>query len=499
MSLLDQIEKFVALKLPVPKISFFVVLLLALGAAGFTTQSDEFVAPDAANDWSRFRGPNGNGVADTSNLPSEVGPDTNVVWATQLPPGHSSPILSEGKVFLTGVVADDLQTIALDRGSGEIIWHRTAPSHPTDPPDPRNNPASPSPVTDGEIVVVFFADYGMIAYDVDGNELWSLPLGPFDNIYGMGASPILVDDMVILVADQTNDSYLLAVSREDGRTIWKTDRPEAKSGHATPILWVDDAGRTQLLIPGSFFLTSYDVSNGEKLWWVSGLSFEIKSTPVIHDGMIFVNGFGSPMQQPGRQPQIETFEQALERDADGDGKLSAEEVQGTLAAGWMGFTDLNQDDAFDANDWAYFKAAMTSTNGVLAIKLGGVGDMTEQNVVWTYHRAVPQLPSPLIYEGVLYMINDGGIVTSFDPSTGEVLAQGRLRGAVDAYYASPVAADGKIYFASELGLVAVVEPGGGLDVVSVGDLDDLVYGTPAIDDSRIYLRTRNTLYCFGFQ
>ena len=169
------------------------------------------------------------------------------------------------------------------------------------------------------------------------------------------------------------------------------------------------------------------------------------------------------------------------------------------AIGLACFTDLNQDDAFDANDWAYFKAAMTSTNGVLAIKLGGVGDMTEQNVVWTYHRAVPQLPSPLIYEGVLYMINDGGIVTSFDPSTGEVLAQGRLRGAVDAYYASPVAADGKIYFASELGLVAVVEPGGGLDVVSVGDLDDLVYGTPAIDDSRIYLRTRNTLYCFGFQ
>ena len=340
MSLLDQIEKFVVLKLPVPKISFFVVLLLTLGAAGCTTQSDEFVAPDTANDWSRFRGPNGNGVADTSNLPSEVGPDTNVVWATQLPPGHSSPILSEGKIFLTGVVEDDLQTIALDRGSGEIIWHRTAPSHPTDPPDPRNNPASPSPVTDGEIVVVFFADYGMIAYDVDGNELWSLPLGPFDNIYGMGASPILVDDMVILVADQTNDSYLLAVSREDGRTIWKTDRPEAKSGHATPILWVDDAGRTQLLIPGSFFLTAYDVSNGEKLWWVSGLSFEIKSTPVIYDGMIFVNGFGSPMQQPGRQPQIETFEQALERDADGNGKLSAEEVQGTLAAGWMGFTCL---------------------------------------------------------------------------------------------------------------------------------------------------------------
>ncbi len=490
------------LKAPISKVLAIVIVVVALigptapMAAG---QSGELTAAGAAGNWSRFRGPNGNGVADTTNLPSELGPDTNVIWATPLPEGHSSPILSDDKIFLTAVDGTDLQTIALDRASGEILWRRSVPADPTDPPDPRNNPASPSPVTDGEIVVVFFADYGMIAYDVDGEELWSLPLGPFDNVYGMGASPILFDDMVILAADQTNDSYLLAVSREDGSTIWKTDRPEAKSGHATPILWEDETGRTQLLIPGSFFLTAYDASNGEKLWWVSGLSFEIKSTPVIYDGMIFVNGFGSPMQQPGKQPEIETFEEALARDADHNGKLDAEELEGTRAVGWMGFTDLDHDGAFDAEEWAYFKAAITSTNGVLAIKLGGEGDMTDWNVAWTYHRAVPQLPSPLIYEGVLYMINDGGIVTSFDPASGEVGAQGRLQGAVDAYYASPVAADGKIYFVSELGLVAVIEPGGGLGVVSVGDLDDLVYATPAIADSRIYLRTRNTLYCFGLE
>jgi hypothetical protein len=346
---------------------------------------------------------------------------------------------------------------------------------------------------------VFFADFGLIALDMDGNELWKLPLGPFDNVYGMGASPILFEDMVILAADQTNDSYLLAVSREDGSEVWKTARPEAKSGHATPILWEDESGRTQLLIPGSFYLTAYDAHSGEKLWWVSGLSFEIKSTPVIHEGMIFVNGFGSPLQQPGQQPEIAPWEEAVAQDADGDGKLSQAEVAGTHAEGWLGFTDLDQDGFYDADDWAYFRAAMTSENGVLAIKLGGEGDMTEENVVWTYHRAVPQLPSPLLYEGVLYMINDGGIVTSFEPATGEVLDQGRLQGAIDAYYASPVAADNKIYFVSELGLVAVVQPGGSIDEVVVSDLDDLTYGTPAIADGRIYLRTRNTLYCFGLE
>jgi len=470
-----------------------VVLLIATVGA----QACSPAAVDSA--WSRFRGPNGDGVAEATNLPTEIGPDTNVIWKTELPAGHSSPILSADRIFVTAALEQKLETIALDRATGQILWRQTAPNEWTDPPDPRNNPAAPSPVTDGEIVVVFFADFGMIAYDVDGSELWKLPLGPFDNVYGMGASPILVDNMVILAVDQTVGSYMLAVSRDDGSQIWKTDRPEAKSGHATPILWDDPNGRTQLLIPGSFYLTAYDVADGAKLWWVSGLSFEIKSTPVIHDGVIFVNGFGSPLQNPGSQPDIPPWDEALAQDTDGDGKLSREEVRGTHAASYLAFTDLDHDGAYNADDWAYFRAAITSTNGVLAIRLGGEGDMTEENVVWTYHRAVPQLPSPLIYEGVLYMVNDGGIVTSFVPATGEVIAQGRLEGAVDAYYASPVAADGKIYFVSELGLAAVVEPGGGLDVVSVGDLDDLVYGTPAIDGERIYLRTRNTLYCFGLE
>jgi outer membrane protein assembly factor BamB len=123
--------------------------------------------------------------------------------------------------------------------------------------------------------------------------------------------------------------------------------------------------------------------------------------------------------------------------------------------------------------------------------------MTESNVLWQYHRSVPQLPSPLLYSSVLYMVNDGGIVTSLKPETGEVIAQGRLMGAVDNYYSSPVAADGKIYFASEQGKVAVLEPGGTLEPVIVNDVGDTCYATPALSDGRIYLRTPSTLYCFG--
>ncbi len=140
---------------------------------------------------------------------------------------------------------------------------------------------------------------------------------------------------------------------------------------------------------------------------------------------------------------------------------------------------------------------MASENGMLAIRMGGRGDVTDTNVRWKYHKAVPQLPSPIVYGNVLYMVNDGGIVTTLHPETGAELGQGRLKGAIDHYYASPVAADGKIYMASEKGKVAVLQPGGGLEPIAVNDLDDDIYATPAISDGKIYLRTRGWLYCFG--
>ena len=164
---------------------------------------------------------------------------------------------------------------------------------------------------------------------------------------------------------------------------------------------------------------------------------------------------------------------------------------------WFGFVDLDTDGALDRAEWDFYLAALASRNGILGIRVGGEGDMTKQNVVWTYGKRVPQLPSPLVYEDALYMVNEGGIVTLLEPDTGDLVAQGRLKGAVDSYYASPVAADGKIFMASELGKVAVLRPGSGLDVVAVNDLDDLIYATPAIADGRLYIRTRNTLYCFG--
>ena len=188
-------------------------------------------------DWIRFRGPNGSGVSTAANVPIEFGPGKNVLWRLDLPTGHSSPILFGDRLYVTGVRGTALVTFAIDRIAGKILWERAAPAEARPPVDKRNNPASPSVAVDATGIYVFFPDYGLVAYDAAGKDRWKVPLGPFNNIYGMGASPVLVGDLVVLSCDQSTGSYLLAVDARTGATRWKTPRPEAKSGHATPIVW----------------------------------------------------------------------------------------------------------------------------------------------------------------------------------------------------------------------------------------------------------------------
>ena len=455
--------------------------------------------PGEPGEWARFRGPNGSGVAEVSGLPVEFGPTRNLIWKTDLPQGYSSPIVYGNRIFLTGVRDRRLVSFAVDRTTGKVLWEREAPRNRTEKLDQRNHPASPSAATDGKRVFFFFADYGLLAYDVNGKELWRHPLGPFNNVYGMGASPIVVDDVVVLTCDQSIGSYIAAFDKDNGRERWRTPRVEARSGHSTPVIYTPPGGRPQIVVPGSFLLSAYDPRDGRRLWWVGGLSFELKSTPVISGDTLYINGFGSPENQPGAMLAVmPTTEVFASRDANKDGKLTPDELPTAHARESLPFFDLNGDKAIDRTEWDYYKAAMESENGMLAIKLGGTGDMTATAVRWRYQRGIPQLPSPLLYERALYMVNDaGGLVTILNPETGDLIRQGRLKVPGDRYYASPVAGDGKIYISSESGKVLVLPPGGGLDALAVNDLQDNIYATPALVDRRIYIRTVNSLYCFG--
>lgn len=471
-----------------------VVAVAALVVLGVTAAT----AQQGPTSWARFRGPNGSGHATGATYPTEFGAEKNLLWKTPLPKGHSSPIVWRDRIYLTAFRGDDLFTIALDRTDGKILWERQAPTTKTKIMDKRNNPASPSPALEDNRIYTFFPDYGLIAYDDEGQEQWKLPLGPWDNIYGMGASPVIVGDLLVLACDQSNGSFLLALDKRTGKERWRTPRPEAKSGHATPILWKAPDGNDQILLPGSFLLTGYDARTGEKKWWVRGLSFEIKSTPVIHGDMIYINGYGAPENDPGRKINVPPADEVWPTaDADKNGVLTQAEFPKYSAAFWFTVADLNTNGSLTKDEWEYYRAALDSENGMLAIKLGGSGDTTETAVRWKYQRSVPQLPSPIVFNDVLYMVNDGGIVTTLNPQTGELIKQGRLTGALGAYYASPVAGGGHLYFASERGAIAVLPPGGDLTPLVVNDLVEDVYATPALVDGKIYIRTVEHLYAFG--
>ncbi|HQR32609.1 MAG TPA: PQQ-binding-like beta-propeller repeat protein [Blastocatellia bacterium] len=463
----------------------------------------------AGEDWSRFRGPNGTGVSSETNLPTDFGPDKSVVWKTPLPPGHSSPVFSRTRIFVTAHDGDKksgkLVVIALDRKSGKELWRREVPRAKTGRLENVNGPASASPVTDGENVFAYFQDFGLISFTADGKERWRMPMEPFNIFYGYGASPTLVDDKVILPVDQDGGAFLLAVNKNTGKQAWKIDRPEVISGYSTPMIYQPKTGPKQLVLPESFQVSAYSVADGKRVWWVRGLACEMKSVASYDNEYLYINGWGFPLNQPGKQIATISFEEGLKKyDKNNDGFVGKEEAVGDDPMSKVlnpnyGFDafDLNRDNKLDAKDWQVFRAMMSSENGLLSIKLGGQGDMTASAIRWKYQRPVPQVPSTLLYQGSLFMVNDSGILISFDPATGNVIKQGRLKGAIDKYFASPVGADGKVYLISQDGTVSVVKAAGEWDVLAVNALGDEVFATPAIADGKLYIRTKGTLYCFA--
>jgi outer membrane protein assembly factor BamB len=470
-----------------------------------------FVSLAAADpaEWSRFRGPNGNGIATTTGLPSEFGPDKNVVWKTTVPAGHSSPVLTATHIFMTGTDGQKLVVLAIDRATGKETWRREVPRVHKERLENVNGSASPSPVTDGARVFAFFQAFGLVAFTTEGKELWRLPLGPFNMFYGFGASPIVVDGTVILPVDQDTGSYILGVDATSGKTRYKVDRPGVISGYSTPTVYEPKGGPKQILIPESFQLSSYDAKSGKRLWWVRGLACEMKSVVSIDGNTAYINGWGFAQNQPGTQIPTISWEDGLKvYDKNKDGKIAPDEATGgpeprldrmlRANAGFPAF-DANRDGFLDAGDWAIMRAMLGAENGLLAITLpaAGKGDVTEGAVKWKYTRPVPQVPATLLYKGVLFMVNDSGILLSIDPATGNVLKQGRLKGAIDKYFASPVAADGKVILVSQDGTVSVVEAKGEWEILSVNPLGDEVYATPALADGKIYLRTKSTLYAFA--
>jgi outer membrane protein assembly factor BamB len=462
---------------------FFVLLVLALTASGA--------------DWPGFRGHNASGVSEATGLPVEFGPGKNVVWKTPLPPGHSSPVLSGDRIYLTAFEGDKLLVIALERTTGKTIWRREVPRPRKQELHKSNSPASPSIATDGRNVFGFFTDFGLISFTSAGEERWRVPLGPFNNPFGMGASPVLANGKVIQVCDSETGSFLIAVDQKDGKVRWRVDRLEMTRGFSTPVIHKAANGKLQALVAGTNQFVAYDVDTGEAIWWVRGLTWQMKPTPVISGDIAYVLGWAGGADQ-GSQENLPEFAEILKNwDRNKDGKLAMEEIADPRQQKDFKEADLDVDGFLGARDWEKYRGKRASVNSIMAVRLNGKGDMTETNILWRYYKSLPNAPSPLYYNGVVYLMKEGGILTALDAETGQMTKQGRLPGALDFYYSSPVAADGKIYAVSQGGHLSVVKAGRDWEVLARNDMDDECFATPAVADGRIYVRTVSALYCFA--
>jgi outer membrane protein assembly factor BamB len=457
-----------------------------------------------AQEWVQFRGHNASGVSASTGFPIDAGGRRTVLWRTALISGHSSPVLTRDRIFLTGVeqnwvFANRLMVIALDRATGARVWERVVPRERRQELHDNNNAASPTPVTDGQNVYAFFGDFGLISFDRDGRERWRLPLGPFNNAWGMGSSPVLVDRTLIQLCDQDNGSFLIAVDKDTGKPVWRVERPGYSRGFSTPVVYRPKTGPPQIIVAGSFRLAAYSADRGYELWSAQSLSWQVKPTPIVSGDVVFAESWAAG-NDTGQQKAVESFDEATKRmDANRDGRLSRAEVRDNeLLSGWAQF-DLDGNGTLDRRDWDLYRDRNTAQNGIVAYRLGGTGNVTRSHFLWRYDKALPNVPSPLFYQGVLYMLKEGGILTSLDPDTGKVLKQGRLTGALGDYFSSPVAADGKLFAVSQAGQLVVIRAGAQWDVISVTDMGEEAFATPAVGDGRLYVRTVEGLYCLQWQ
>ncbi|HEY2413123.1 MAG TPA: PQQ-binding-like beta-propeller repeat protein [Pirellulaceae bacterium] len=457
-------------------------------------------AAASAADWPQFRGPHSTGIAVPETvLPADIGPEKHVVWKTELPPGHSSPVIGGDQIFLTAVrEKEHLETICLDRGSGRTLWRVEAPHDSLEQIHGIGSYAQPSPAADSERVVTMFGSSGLYCYDHSGKELWKQPMGPFNDEFGAASSPIIDGDRVILAQDHDLGSFVAAYDKRTGKQLWRVDRDDFARGYATPVVWTVDA-KKQVVMAGSLRVVGYDFDTGSELWTVRGCSRVVCTTPVIGEGNMLYVASWSAGGEPGDTIRMEPFADFMAQfDENKNGTLEKTEV-GNSAALKTRFAqcDRDKDGHITQREYDTFEMLFDkSQNGVIAIKPGCRGDATDSNLVWRYEKFAPFCASPLFYRDNLFVMKDGGILTCLDAATGKPAKSARVAGTGN-YYASPVAGDGKIYLLSQKGMLSVITAAKQWQLTHSIDFKEECYATPALVDGHIYLRTAGHLYCFG--
>ena len=419
-----------------------IILFVSYILTVFTTSAQK------TENWAQFRGPNGQGVSKETNLPVKWSAEENIAWKTHIPgEGWSSPIVWNEHVFLTTATEDgkNCHVIAVDRNSGKILWNKIVfTQKPQQNRHEMNSYATPTPVTDGKSVFAVFSGGSFVALDFDGNIQWINSDLDYYSQHGMGNSPILYKDLLLLAVDQSNreepkelgwkqpwdKGFLLALDKNTGKERWMGKRGMARISHSTPVV-IQVNGKDQIISVAGDAIQGFEPTDGKLIWTVTNKGEPCVPTPAIGDGLIYSTPSG--------------------------------------------------------------------TDPILAVRPDGKGDCTATHIAWEQRRGAPNMASFLYVKPCLYTCSDGGSLSCLDAATGEVYWQLRLRSG--ALNPSPVYADGKIHALSEQGSTIVLklsdDPKKIAEIISTNELMDHCRASIAVAGKQLIIRTDNQLWCIG--
>ena len=451
----------------------------------------------AESHWPQFRGPGGLGIG-TGKPPVEISMEKNLKWKVEVPHGHSSPCIWGNKIALTGLHEGKLVTFCLSRADGHELWRAAVPADKIESAHRIGSPAAPTCCTDGERLFSYFGSFGVLAYDWNGKELWKKPL-PLPVVeFGTSASPVVADGKVIVVVDQDVGSYMLALDAKTGEEVWRVNRDEFRRGFATPFVWQHD-GMKELVVCGSLWVRGYDLKDGRQRWSVRGMARVANASPVSADGMLLVSSWNGGGDQDDRvlMEPFETFARA--NDADHDGMLTRDEFPKGKIKDRYSQIDADKDGMVTRMEYDTMRGMFAeAVNQLFAIKPGGSGDCTDTHVVWQQNKHLPYVSSPVVANGRVFTMKNGGLASAYDARSGSPIYQAERVDASGDYYASAVTVDGRIYVVSQRGTVVVLDATSDrLNVLSRTDLKAPVFASPAIVDGVLYQRTDKHMFAFG--
>ena len=451
-----------------------------------------------AAEWSRLRGADGAGLAGEASLPVEFGPDTNVLWKTDVPFANSSPVLSDGTLFLTASTDDHLLILALNADTGAMEWQREIERTRTAKVHAQNDSASPTPVVSDGNVYAFFQELGVVSYTTTGEHCWTLPLDPFVEYYGMAASPVVAAGKVFLSCDQQQGSYLLAIDALDGDIAWKADRAIRGSSWTTPIVYPATGQPQTVIVHGDNWIDAYAIENGDHLWGISGFGRGPITVPFLSGNRLFTNA-PQHAESDGSGFQLETFDElATAHDENNDDRLTHKELQGNLFANEFGWGDADKDGFITRAEYeTIYEAFYTDDFGLTALELNPADPAAEPKPLWQYRGTLAYISSPVVYRDTVFFADKKGFINAVDPGTGDLVKRERVKGAGASFFASALAGDGKVYLPSMNGKVVVIDAKPEWSVLAVNDLEDRITASPIASDGRLYIRTKGAMYCFA--